>query len=112
MPRTPEAAMALLRKVWTAAVARAREEIADMQAVADAERAGITIAPWDYRLYAEKVRKARYDLDDNEVKPYLQLDRMRDAMMWVAGQLYGPAFHRLHGVPGWPPYRPRRAGAA
>ncbi len=99
MAHTPEAAMALLRKVWKAAVARAREEIADMQAIADAEHAGITIAPWDYRLYAEKVRKAKYDLDDNEVKPYLQLDRMRDAMMWVAGQLYGLAFHRLDGVP-------------
>jgi peptidyl-dipeptidase Dcp len=103
MARTPDAAMALLRKVWKAAVARAREEIADMQAVADAEGAGpeakITIEPWDYRRYAEKVRKAKYDLDDNEVKPYLQLDRMRDAMMWVAGQLYGLAFHRLDDVP-------------
>ncbi|HEX3762170.1 MAG TPA: M3 family metallopeptidase [Kofleriaceae bacterium] len=99
MARTPDAAMALLRGVWTAAVARAREEIADMQAIADAEHAGITIAPWDYRFYAEKVRKARYDLDDNEVKPYLQLDRMRDAMMWMAGELYGLAFHRLDGVP-------------
>ncbi len=99
MARTPDAAMALLRKVWRAAVARAREEIADMQATADAEQAGITIEPWDYRFYAEKVRKARYDLDDNEVKPYLQLDRMRDAMMWVAGELYGLAFHRLDDVP-------------
>jgi peptidyl-dipeptidase Dcp len=99
MARTPEAAMALLGKVWTAAVARAREEIADMQAVAGAEHAGITIEPWDYRFYAEKVRKARYDLDDNEVKPYLQLDRMRDAMMWVAGELYGLVFHRLDDVP-------------
>jgi peptidyl-dipeptidase Dcp len=103
MAHTPDAAMALLRKVWSAAVVRAREEIADMQAIADAEHAGpapgITIAPWDYRFYAEKVRKARYDLDDNEVKPYLQLDRMRDAMMWVAGELYGLAFHRLDDVP-------------
>jgi peptidyl-dipeptidase Dcp len=99
MARTPDTAMALLRKVWTAAVARAREEIADMQAIADAEGAGHGIEPWDYRHYAEKVRKAKYDLDDSEVKPYLQLDRMRDAMMWVAGQLYGLAFHRLDDVP-------------
>jgi peptidyl-dipeptidase Dcp len=103
MAHTPDAAMALMRKVWNAAVVRAREEIADMQAIVDAEHAGpegrITIAPWDYRFYAEKVRKARYDLDDNEVKPYLQLDRMRDAMMWVAGELYGLQFHRLDDVP-------------
>jgi peptidyl-dipeptidase Dcp len=99
MARTPEAAMALTRKVWQAAVARAREEIADMQKVADAEHAGLQIEPWDYRFYAEKVRKAKYDLDQNEVKPYLQLDRMREAMMWAAGQLYGLTFTQVHDVP-------------
>ncbi len=64
MAKTPDAAMALMMQVWPAAVARAREEIADMQAVADAEGAGFKIAPWDYRYYAEKVRKAKYDLDE------------------------------------------------
>ena len=103
MARTPDAALALTRQVWTAAVARAREEIADMQAIADADAGGgapdVTIAPWDYRFYAEKVRKAKYDLDDTAVKPYLQLDHMRDAMMWAAGELYGFSFHRLDDVP-------------
>jgi peptidyl-dipeptidase Dcp len=97
MARTPDAALALAMRVWTAAVARAREEIADMQAIADAD--AVTIAPWDYRFYAEKVRKAKYDLDDTAVKPYLQLDHMRDAMMWAAGELYGISFHRVDDVP-------------
>jgi peptidyl-dipeptidase Dcp len=99
MARTPDAAMALSMKVWKAAVARVREEVADMQKVADAEKAGIKIEPWDYRFYAEKVRKAKYDLDQNEVKPYLQLDKMRDAMMWAAGQLYGFSFTKVTDVP-------------
>jgi len=103
MARTPDAAMALSMKVWHAAVARAREEIADMQQVADAAHAGHKIAPWDYRFYAEKVRKAKYDLDQNEVKPYLQLDKMREAMMWAAGQLYGFAFTQLTDVPVYHP---------
>ncbi|HZJ67232.1 MAG TPA: M3 family metallopeptidase [Kofleriaceae bacterium] len=99
MARTPDAAMALSMKVWKAAVGRVREEVADMQKVADAEKAGIKIEPWDYRFYAEKVRKAKYDLDQNEVKPYLQLDKMREAMMWAAGQLYGFSFVKLKDVP-------------
>ncbi|MCA1663319.1 MAG: M3 family metallopeptidase, partial [Myxococcales bacterium] len=99
MARTPDAAMALMMKVWPAAVARAKQEVADMQAVADREKAGHAIEPWDYRFYAEKVRKAKYDLDQDEVKPYLQLDKMRDAMFWAAHQLYGLSFERVDGVP-------------
>jgi peptidyl-dipeptidase Dcp len=99
MAKTPDAALALCMKVWKAAVARAKEEVADMQKVADAEKAGFRIAPWDYRFYAEKVRKAKYDLDQNEVKPYFQLDKMREAMMWAAGQLYGFKFTQVKDVP-------------
>ena len=99
MAKTPDAAMALALKVWKAAVARVREEVADMQKVADAEKANIKIQPWDYRYYAEKVRKAKYDLDADEVKQYLQLDKIRDAMMWAAGELYGLKFQRIKGVP-------------
>jgi peptidyl-dipeptidase Dcp len=86
-------------QVWPAAVARVEEEVADMQAVADAEGAGITIAPWDYRYYAEKVRKAKYDLDSNEVKQYLELDNLVDGMFWMAGQLYGFTFEPAQDVP-------------
>ncbi|MCW2411128.1 M3 family metallopeptidase [Sphingobium sp. B8D3A] len=97
MAQTPDKAMALMMKVWPAAVARVREEVADMQAIADAEaKAGqgpkITIEPWDYRFYAEKVRKAKYDLDQNEVKPYFQLDKMVSAMFDMANRLYGFTF--------------------
>ncbi len=93
MAKTPEAAMDLMLAVWPAAIARVDEEVADMQAVADAEGADITIAPWDYRYYAEKVRKAKYDLDSDEVKQYLQLDKLREAMFFVAGEIFNFNFN-------------------
>lgn len=99
MAQTPERALALMEAVWTPAVARVREEVADMQAIADADRAGVRIEPWDYRYYAEKVRLAKYDLDENAVKPYLQLDRLRDGMFWVAEQLFDLRFAPVTGVP-------------
>jgi len=74
-----------------------------MQKVADAEKARYKIAAWDYRYFAEKVRKAKYDLDQNEVKPYLQLDKMRDAMFWAANQLYGLEWKPIKGVPVYHP---------
>jgi len=92
MAKTPERAMELMEAVWKPAVARVREEVADMQAIADREKAHIKIAPWDYHFYAEKVRKAKYDLDENDIKPYLQLEKMREAMFWVAGELFGLRF--------------------
>jgi peptidyl-dipeptidase Dcp len=98
MAKTPERAMGLMEAVWPAAVARVREEVKDMQAIADKEGQKIKIAPWDYRYYAEKVRKAKYDLDQNEVKPYLQLDRLRDALFFVAGELFGFSFSPLSGI--------------
>jgi peptidyl-dipeptidase Dcp len=99
MAKTPEAAMDLMMQVWPKAVARVREEVAAMQEIADEEGADITIAPWDYRYYAEKVRTRKYDLDFNEVKPYLQLEELREAMTWAAGQLYGLKFKQIHDVP-------------
>ena len=103
MAKTPENAMALMMKVWPAAVARVKEEVADMQAIADADaKAGmgpkIKIEPWDYRYYAEKVRKAKYDLDESEVKPYLQLDKLVQGMFWAAGQLYDLGFRENTGT--------------
>jgi len=92
MAKNPENAMNLMEAVWPAAVARVHEEVADMQAVADAEGAGITIEPWDYRYYAEKVRKDKYDLNSDEVKQYLQLDKLREAMFMVAGELFNFKF--------------------
>ncbi|KXI29303.1 M3 family metallopeptidase [Paraglaciecola hydrolytica] len=92
MAQNPENAMELMQKVWPAAIARVHEEVADMQAIADAEKANIKIAPWDYRYYAEKVRKAKYALDSDEVKQYLQLDKLREAMFYVAGRLFNFKF--------------------
>jgi len=98
MAKTPQQAMDLMMKVWPAAVARAREEVVDMQAVADAEGGGVKIEPWDYRYYAEKVRKAKYDLDESEIKPYLQLEKMREAMFWASTKLFGLHYKELHGI--------------
>jgi peptidyl-dipeptidase Dcp len=98
MAKDPERAMELMMKVWPAAVARVKEEVADMQAIADKDNAGITIEPWDYRYYAEKVRKAKYDLDQNELKPYFQLDNMVAAMFDAAGKLYGMSFKENTGT--------------
>ncbi len=92
MAKNPENALELMETVWPAAIARVAEEVADMQAIADAEGAGITIEPWDYRFYAEKVRQAKYDLDSDEVKQYLQLDKLREAMFFVAAELFDFAF--------------------
>ena len=90
MAKDPNKAMDLMMKVWPAAVARVKEEVADMQAIANADN--IIIAPWDYRFYAEKVRKAKYDLDQEAIKPYFQLDNMVAAMFDAAGKLYGMSF--------------------
>jgi peptidyl-dipeptidase Dcp len=95
MAGTPERAMALMEAVWKPAVQRVHEEVADMQALSDKEGAGIKIEPWDYRYYAEKVRKAKYDLDTNEIKPYLQLSKLREGMFYVAGELFGFRFKQL-----------------
>ena len=88
MAKTPENAMDLMMAVWPAAIARVEEEVADMHAVADKRGDNITIRPWDYRFYAELVRKEKYDLNSEEVKQYLQLDKLTEAMHYVAGRLF------------------------
>lgn len=103
MAKNPENAMKLMEGVWPAAVARVHEEVADMQALADRDVGKLKIEPWDYRYYMEKVRKERYDLDENQVKPYLQLDKMRDAMFWVAGELFNFSFRPVKDVPVFDP---------
>ena len=102
MAKTPEAAMSLMLAVWEPAKAAVKRDVAEMQAIADAEmkakgQPAFKIAPWDYRYYAEKLRKAKYDLDLNEVKPYLQLEHVREAMFYAAGRIYGFAFKKVDG---------------
>jgi peptidyl-dipeptidase Dcp len=86
MAKTPKNALDLLETIWPSATERVAEEVADMQMIANQDQ--IVIAPWDYRFYAEKVRKEKYDLDSDEVKQYLQLDQLTDAMHYVAGRLF------------------------
>ena len=92
MAKTPENAMELMMAVWPAAIAKVGEEVADMQEVADKSGDQIEIEPWDYRYYAEKVRKAKYDLDSDEVKQYLQLDKLTEGMHYVAARLFNFKF--------------------
>ena len=99
MAKTPEKAMQLMEAVWKPAVTRVHEEVADMQALAGKEGAKIKIEPWDYRYYMEKVRKAKYDLDQNEIKPYLQLEKLREGIFWVAGELFNFNFTPVTNVP-------------
>jgi peptidyl-dipeptidase Dcp len=102
MAKTPERAMDLMMKVWPAAVQRVKEEVADQQALATKLGDKITIQPWDYRYYQEKVRKDRYDLSQDEIKPYFSLDNIIDASYWAAGELYGLDFKEITGtVPTW-----------
>lgn len=92
MAKTPENAMNLMMAVWPAAIARVAEEVEDMQAIANKNGDKITIEAWDYRFYAEKVRKDKYNLDSEEVKQYLQLNKLTEAMHMVAGELFNFKF--------------------
>lgn len=103
MAGNPDNAMNLMMRVWPAAVARIEEEVADMQALADSMGHDITIAPWDYRYYAEKVRADRYAVDAEEISQYLQLGNLTEAMFFVAGELFGMEFTQITdgSVPVW-----------
>lgn len=102
MAKTPARAQELMMRVWPAAVARVREEVANMQTLARKSDPRLTIEPWDYRYYQEKVRKQRYNLTQEEVKPYFELDNIIEASLWSAGELYGLDFKEITGtVPTW-----------
>jgi len=103
MAETPANAMKLMMSVWPAARARVAEEVTDMQALATREGAGISIEPWDYRFYAEKVRKAKYDLDESEIKPYLELSNILDGAFYAAGRLYDLDFKEVKDIPVFDP---------
>jgi peptidyl-dipeptidase Dcp len=103
MAKTPERALELMEKVWKPAVARVAEEVEDMLAIARERGEQITIEPWDYRFYAEKVRKKKYDLDAAQLKPYLQLEKLLEAQFWVAEEMYGLRFNEVQGLPVYHP---------
>ncbi|HVX40721.1 MAG TPA: peptidyl-dipeptidase Dcp [Gemmatimonadaceae bacterium] len=100
MAKTPAAVTRLLDTLATPATARAKKEAADIQAVIDAQHGGFKLEPWDWELYAEQVRKAKYDLDESEVRPYFELDRvLKDGVFYAANQLYGLTFKERHDIP-------------
>jgi peptidyl-dipeptidase Dcp len=98
MAHDPDRAQELMMRVWPAAVARVHEEVRDMQAIANRQRARITIEPWDYLFYAEQVRRDRYSLDQNEVREYFELNNMINGMFFMANQLYGLSFQEITGT--------------
>jgi peptidyl-dipeptidase Dcp len=98
MAGDPKAAEALMRKVWPAATAQVGRDVAEMRAFADREQPGMAIEPWDYLYFAEKVRKAKYDLDQNDVKPYFALENMVAAMMWSAERRFDIGFAEITGT--------------
>jgi peptidyl-dipeptidase Dcp len=99
MARTPETAMAVMRRTWDAVLTATRRQIAEYQSIADAEGAGLRLAPWDRLHYAEKLRRQRFDLDGELVKQYLPLERMLDAMFWAAQRVHGLSFEERHDAP-------------
>ena len=103
MAKTDENVNNLLKRVWDAAIPRAQEEVADMQKIIDAEGGNFKLAPWDWWYYAEKVRKAKYDLNEDELKPYFSLDNVREGAFMVANKLYGITITELKDVPVYHP---------
>ena len=103
MAKTPDAVYALLDQVWEPALARATAEVAEMQAIIDAEGGGFQLAPWDWWYYAEKVKQARYDLDEQMLRPYFEMDKVRAGVFAVAGRLFGLTFTPRTDIPVWHP---------
>ena len=99
MAKTPEAAEELLMQVFKPAVARAAEEVKDMQAYVDAEGGNFKIAPWDYYYYAEKVKKQKYDLDESDIRPYFSLANVKEGLFGAAERLYGITISELPDAP-------------
>jgi len=99
MAKTPENVYNLLDKLMPKALNVAKREVADMQKIIDAEGGNFELAAWDYPYYAAKVKQEKYALNENEIRPYLKLDNVREGMFWVANNLYGITFTRLENMP-------------
>ncbi|MBD5202988.1 MAG: M3 family metallopeptidase [Bacteroidales bacterium] len=103
MAKTTEAAENLLMQIYRPAVDRVQEEVAEMRAVIDAEGGNFTLAPWDYYYYAEKVRRNKFALDENEVRAYFSLENVRKGIFTLAERLYGVKFKELPDAPKYHP---------
>ncbi|GAB3572339.1 M3 family metallopeptidase [Amycolatopsis endophytica] len=102
--RTAEAAVGLLERLAPVAVANARHDAEELQAYLEQDHPGARLEPWDWAFYAERVRKAKFDLDDATLRPYFELDRVvRDGVLFAASQLYGLSFTERHDLPVYHP---------
>lgn len=99
MAKNVDNARNLLMQIWTPAIERVKTEVAEMQALADRNKDNITIEPWDYYYYAEKVRKDKYNLDENEVRAYFPVDSVRKGIFTLAERLYGVKFTEMPDAP-------------
>ena len=103
MAKTVAAAEDLLMKIWKPAIAKVKEEVADMQAYADKHGDKITIEPWDYYYYAEKVKKEKYNFSEDDVRPYFHVDSVRKGIFTLANKLYGITFTEMPDAPKYHP---------
>ena len=104
MAKTPEAALQFMDAIVPAATAKAASEAKDIQAVIDAQKGGFQVQAYDWNFYAEQVRKARYDIDDAQVKPYFEINNvLENGVFYAANQLYGITFKERHDIPVYQP---------
>ncbi len=103
MAKTPEIVYQFLNKLWVPALARAKKERSDLQSIVDKEGGKFKLQSWDWWYYSEKVRKARYNLDEAELKPYFSLENVQKGMFYVANKLYGITFEKRSDLPVYHP---------
>jgi len=103
MAKTPKAVFALLNTVWTPAVAKAKEEVAELQKLMDAQGKGEKLEAWDWWYYSEKLRKAKYNLEEEALRPYFKLENVRQGVFDLASKLYGLKFKKLSDMPVYDP---------
>ena len=100
MAKTPEAAIGFIDALVPATTARANREAKDIQALIDAQHGGFTLEPWDWEFYSEQVRKAKYDIDESQIKPYFELNNvLQNGLFFAAHELYGLTFKERHDIP-------------
>jgi len=99
MAKTPATVDAFLNKLMVASLPVAKAELSEMQKIADSEGGNFKLKSWDWWYYSEKLRKLKYDLDENELKPYFSLENVRNGMFAVAGKLYGITFTKVTNLP-------------
>lgn len=99
MAKNPENVMTFLDKLWTPTLEKAKTEANELQALIDAEGENFKLEPWDWRYYAEKVRKEKYDLDDEMLKPYFELENVRNGVFMLANKLFGITFREVFNLP-------------